>query len=425
MKRIFTIVLSMFAYFCCFNPVSAADLLVAENGAGGAYPTITDAINASASGDRIMIIPKSGGAPYAESLVIAKNLQFLCNNEGEKFVIQGNISITPAPGRTITFIGMKNLLGNVDGTSDNATSNCNVNFMNCEFTSGNLNFNYNYYNLNLISTIINGRVALKYGKVIGNQITTLDGYSITVNTDTHVTNDTIMIVANKIISTYPNNTHGGIYWNNNSSFFCMMNNLIKIAKAYSSWATWSYGINIYTAKNSNTGTNLIENNTITRQIGSTGYNYSVGIGVQNSPANSTITLMNNLIIANSTETLDYGLYFYSNTGIVSASYTFMNAYVSTQFSGLTDNGTNSINTNSTIDIDGKLTALSDAINAGNSDSIYYDIDLTRNDVGCYGGSFTLDNFFPITGAARVYFVAAPRRVLIGNTLNVKAEAFDR
>ncbi|HBF87692.1 MAG TPA: hypothetical protein DDX39_03535 [Bacteroidales bacterium] len=425
MKKSFTLFLSFVAYFGFITGVNATDLAVAENGTGGAYATITEAINAAADGDRIIVSPKSGGAPYSENLTIDKSLQFLCNNEGEMFVMQGSITITPASGRTVTFIGMKNLLGNIDGSSNNAGSRCVVNIMNCEFTSGNLNFSYDYYDLNLVSTVINGKVAMKYGKVIGNQISAVDGYCVTIASDANITNDTIMIIANKLISNYPNYTHGGIYWGSSSHYFSMMNNYVKIANAYSSWATYSYGINVVTAKNSNTGVNVIENNTLSRHIGSGGTNYSGGIQVSSTPVNSTVTLMNNLIIANSTETLQWGLVFASNSGIVSASYTYMNSYVSSPFNGLTDNGTNSIASNATIDIDGNLALASDAINAGNADSIYYDIDLTRNDIGCYGGSYTLDNYFPITGAARVYLLMAPRRITVGNTMNIKAEAFDR
>jgi hypothetical protein len=53
------------------------------------------------------------------------------------------------------------------------------------------------------------------------------------------------------------------------------------------------------------------------------------------------------------------------------------------------------------------------------------LDLTVNDVGAYGGSYSLSNFYPVTGSARVYFVKAPRTVLQSGTLNVRANSFDR
>jgi hypothetical protein len=94
--------------------------------------------------------------------------------------------------------------------------------------------------------------------------------------------------------------------------------------------------------------------------------------------------------------------------------------------GIVNNGTNNLSSNTTINItSGQINTGSDAINGGSPDLVNYDLDLTVNDVGAYGGSFSLSNFHPITGAARVYFVKAPKAVLQSGTLNIKAEAFDR
>lgn len=85
--------------------------------------------------------------------------------------------------------------------------------------------------------------------------------------------------------------------------------------------------------------------------------------------------------------------------------------------------------NQTIEIDeedGSFTNAPNAIDGGNPAPLFFDLDLTQNDAGCYGGSFTQDNFFPLhTGAARVYNVVYPFNVRVGNTMNVKAFSFDR
>jgi hypothetical protein len=85
--------------------------------------------------------------------------------------------------------------------------------------------------------------------------------------------------------------------------------------------------------------------------------------------------------------------------------------------------------NQTIEInteDGSFTNAPNAINGGNPAPLFFDLDLSPNDAGCYGGSFTQDNFFPLhTGAARVYNVVYPFNVRVGNTMNVKAFSFDR
>lgn len=48
------------------------------------------------------------------------------------------------------------------------------------------------------------------------------------------------------------------------------------------------------------------------------------------------------------------------------------------------------------------------------------------DAGAYGGSYTLNNFFPLhTGAARVYMTGHPFNIRSGTTLRVRANAWDR
>jgi len=397
----------------------AADLLVAENGAGGAYATITDAITAAKDGDRIFVTPKSGGSPYGENIAIIKSLQFLSNKEGEKFVVNGSITITPSVGMTVTFLGMKDLSGDITTTGASpAGARTEVKVVNCELTSGSVKFDYDNFNVQVVSSVINGYVNLRYGKVIGNSITspTSKGYSIGVTTDAASTNDTIMIIGNKISQTYEYYyAYDLIRWNSSSQYFSIQNNFLSIGGA-SYYAV--YGIEIYTTKQSSTGRNQITNNTIYSLKGNT------AIHLFSVLSNSFVDLTNNLILGTATTKITSGITIGTNAGVISNSYAFF-GNVTTPLTGITDDGTNNLNSNATIDNDGKLAALSDAIDGGNPDSTYYDINLTRNDVGAYGGSFTLDNFFPITGSARVYFIQAPRRVIIGNTINVKAEAFDR
>jgi hypothetical protein len=93
--------------------------------------------------------------------------------------------------------------------------------------------------------------------------------------------------------------------------------------------------------------------------------------------------------------------------------------------GVVNDGTNNLSSNTTLAVTGKPNAGSDAINGGYPDKGFYDINLTVNDAGAYGGLFTLDNYFPITGSARVYMISAPRKVTVGTAINVTADGFDR
>ena len=74
---------------------------------------------------------------------------------------------------------------------------------------------------------------------------------------------------------------------------------------------------------------------------------------------------------------------------------------------------------------GQPTGGSPLINAGDPDPRYLDLDLTTNDVGCYGGSNSRANFTTGMGGAVVGFMQAPRVVAQGEAVNINATGFDR
>ena len=63
------------------------------------------------------------------------------------------------------------------------------------------------------------------------------------------------------------------------------------------------------------------------------------------------------------------------------------------------------------------------INQGNNSIEYYDIDMTRNDMGTYGGPNSWDNFHnSANGKARIFNLDVPSEVWMGQTPNLKADA---
>lgn len=401
----------------------ATDLCVAENGTGGCYSTITDAINAASNGDRIIINPKAGNAPYAENLTITKTLQFLCNVEGGQYTVSGNITITPAVNRVIVIIGMNNLLGNVTTTGASPVGvRCKVSLMNCNFGNGYIDFDYDNFDITIASCVFSDSyIQIRYGRIIGNDITSITNStwqaayhcSVYVGTDATATNDSIVIVGNKVNNnlstawTYP----CAIYVTTTNQFDYIENNLVILQGG-----SYPAGIFVSSAKNSTVGRNSIINNTITAPTSNVNYG---AIQVYNNPINAYFDVLNNLILAQSGS----GVGVSAANGPINVSYNFMNNPL--VFIGVTDDGTNNLSSNTTLDVNNRPNSGSDAINGGSPDEAYYDINLTRNDAGAFGGSFTLDNFYPVTGAARVYYVRAPRKVTLGSTLNVKGDAFDR
>lgn len=395
--------------------LSATDLCVEENGNFGCYSTITAAMSAATNGDRIIITPRAGNTAYVENLSITKTLQFLCAVDTQKYFIQGSVTVTPANGRVITFVGMK-LLGNFTTTTNNTAGvRCTVSILSSEIT-GNVNFDYDYFNVNFSANILNGSVAIKYGKILGNLITCTDGYyvaggyrAVYVGTDPAVTNDTIYVVGNRVNSTSTTLWVSGITMNTTNQYGYVANNFINLAGTYTSYG---YGIFYNQYKSSAVSRNYVLNNTVT-SIGS----IYTAINFAGAPANAYTEVYNNLIIAAG------GIGIYGATGTIGASYNYMNNPVT--FSASFDNGTNNFSSNTTLDASGRPIPASDAINGASPDFSYYDLDLSVGDAGCFGGSFTLDNFFPINGSARVYMVYVPRRVNVSGTINIKADGVDR
>jgi hypothetical protein len=414
MKAKFLLILPL-ALFSSFL-AKATDICVNENGNGGCYTTISAAISAATNGDRIIINPKAGGAPYVENLVVNKTLQFLCAADTEKYYVQGSISITPALGRSITFIGLKQVGNFGASTASPAGARCVVNIMSSEIT-GDVNFDFDNYNFTMAATVLNGGLGFRYGRVIGNLISATMGFygnyysAVYQGNDATATNDTNLVIGNRI--TYnPNAPYysAGIEFNSSSQFFYAANNLITING--NSYAGNTCGIRIDQMKNSALSRDNILNNTITSAFG-----VFSGIYFNTAPANAYADVYNNLIL---TGTPSYGCVANAN-GTIGVSYTVSNQ----SFYNSIVNPTNIVNSGTTLDPTGRPNPGSDAINGGSPDYSYYDVNLTVNDAGAFGGSLTLDNFFPINSSARVYMVTAPRRVNVSGTINIKADALDR
>jgi hypothetical protein len=407
----------------------AADLCVNESGSGGCFSTITAAIAAANDGDRILIQPKAGNAPYVEVLNINKSIQLLSNQEGVMWGLSGTITITPAAGRTISILHMKSNTGNITASGNSPSGQrCKVNIMNCELLDGYINFLYDNFDVNVVSTIIsNGYVVLKYGNLIGNQISA-NNYSnmflfsgsiyclVYFATDPIASNDSLYIVGNVIKNgSTINSNYTNILLNSNAQFFYVSNNYLTKESTSGN----DSGIRFQIHKTSTLGTNCVYNNTMYDP--GTGYYYPVYI-ISNT--SGLFDIMNNLSF---TPNKINGYNVYSSlSGIPTIAFSYNFGAPHGTLTNIVNNGTNNLSSNTTINItSGQINTGSDGINGGFPALTHYDLDLTVNDVGAYGGSFSLTNFHPITGAARVYFVKAPRAVLQSGTLNIKAEAFDR
>ena len=418
MKKLF---FSFFALLMSMYCISA-DLVVRENGLGGAYENITDAINAAISGDRIIIKPKAGGAPYVEALYINKSLQFLCEDEGEKFNVQGNISITPSTPVNIVIIGMQQI-GSISATTNApATSRSVIKIMYCEIT-GSLNFAYNNYDLTIVNnSITNGTVNFRSGKMIGNIVYYVSGSAHSVYVDPETSSlapalsDTVMIIGNTITGT-GSTTYHALNLSSTNYYYFVSNNFIKY---------YCRGIYVSAWKSATLGSNEFTNNTLYNYANPSTSNYAMYVA--SIPASVKLRVFSNAFYGSLSSYSDYGIYGSSmSAGLVNVGYNHFNSgYDASYFIyNVSDDGTNVTNSSFSVDANTGL-ATGSVINAGHPDEIYYDIDLTRNDVGCYGGSFTFSNF-SLAGeiSGRVYYIDMPRRVISGNAIRIKAESYDK
>ena len=394
----------------------AIDRIVADGGAGGAYATITEAIDAASTNDRIIIYPKAGGVPYGENLTITnKSLQLLSALEGQRWTLNGNINFNPTiVGQTLTIIEASILNGNIT-TSGNAPAGnrAKVRILESKLQNGSILFDYNNYDMNISrDSLMNGRIVMRYGKITGNYINynNTTGSVIAVNTDNSASNDSLYIVGNKIAYAgfYYYEYTAGISWNSTSQFAYISNNYISSS---ASGYYGSFGVYIGNNATSATGKNAILNNTLICGGGQ----HAVYIQAHN----SYNAVYNNAI--NSTS----GIYSNTLSTFDLVSYNHLTqSVISSALTNILQDGTNVLGATFTYSSNGQVLTGS-PINGGYPDAAYYDLDLSVNDAGCYGGSYSRANFVGNSAGAVASFMTAPRRVLAGQSITIQGEGYDK
>lgn len=421
----------------------ATDLFVKEFGGGGAYSNISDAIAAASSGDRILIVPKSGSAPYIENLTINKQLQFLSATNGSMFTVQGNITIgANLPTNShIVFDGMQISIGNITIAGTSSTNPISVTIVNCSLNSGVVTLTKNI-NATIANSSISVPVGLttspavqfSKGKFLGNVVSAeVVGISVI---DDIASLDSTFIVGNRIslVNSTGNTGQKGIYWNNNTQFFYISNNFVNSTLvSYLGTITVYALIDIYKAKDGNNASesNNILNNTL-RYAASPSSNSNISfIGISSSSSLSSYTNIFNNLIQFPYGTSSARCNALRVSGSPQVSYNILNC--ATQFNSTYNNVPAPIGPgNATIPGIVSLTSngcpVSTLVNAGHPDPVFSDLDLTRNDIGPCGGSYNITTNFHTNGpagSARVHWLQAPRRVLQGATLDIQAEGHDR
>lgn len=388
---------------CMFHFSFALDRVVQENGPAGTFSTISTAIAASADGDRIIVHPKIGDNPYVEDLVINKSLEIVSATDGVRYKLQGNIEITALNNRLVTIIGAQLVLGNIAGNTTGWRTN--VNIMGCKLDGGNIDFNNQFY-VTVVSNILeNGSINLSHGRIIGNQLNN-ERSLINIRNSNSITNDTMNIIGNIIPR----------IWSQSSSdiFLNIQNNFIRRVLINNTEDAHSIR---YSFSSSSIKLNIINNTILTPRS-------NVFIGrARYLSLSARAAIKNNIIDA--TALMGDNAPDVFMTGINSSSFNFVSQVNLVDYPALSDTDTEF--SGAIVDqTTGRLLLPTAASNGADPSFEYYDLDLTRGDAGCYGGSYSLDNFFPITGSSRVFWIDAPFGAVSGSgQIQVKAEGFDR
>lgn len=366
------------------------DRMVAPGGSGNIYPTIISAIEAANSGDRIIIAP----GVYPGTITITKSLSLLSNSPGQRYTINGSIALLHSAAQVTLTISSMRLNGGIYENMTNVTGS-----------------------IRIIDSVITGDVSITGEAGITCQLhrdSLLSYVNLThgVVTGCHLTCD---------------NLPSGYGAYNMSAFLGVPASARLIGNVIGKGATATTGSMVNVTPN---GRFEVRNNVF---VTNTATHVGPLVLCQNSSlmTNDPCVFENNSMIhagtgnpvflrVNTTSnalnlSVRNNLFVGSSQPVSTASPSVEVAY--------------NITTMSTAQVDqntGAPAPGSPAINGGDPDALYTDLDLTRNDAGCYGGSFSRDNFDdPLTSSAAVLFLDAPRRTQAAYSMQLKAEGFDR
>lgn len=366
---------------------SATDLLVAIGGGGGVHPSISSALAAAVDGDRILVAP----GVYNESLIITKSLEIQSNSSSLRYWVNGNMFFSPASpnARTTTVISMV-LSGNVTDNGISAPAGSTLRMIDCRVNSV-FSIGANIRYVLFSDSVMSGTTLCKADVVdcyLLSNSTTSPALSFSATTTASPFNH---VVGNEIVS-----QPGAIAPLVQASALLpirMENNIIRLEL--------NDALNVLpTALLTATSPGTLLNNSIIR-VGTTAWKL---VDCQEDDPNYHLDVRNNFSSSVNAPTIA------TNGAPVTQGY---NVFVANLTQVVIATGA---------PVPGSL-----AINAGDPDAAYTDLDLSRNDAGCYGGSFTRDNFDdPMPTTALVLFVNVPRRTTTGAfSIPITIDGFDR
>ncbi|MES2557630.1 MAG: hypothetical protein V4604_15850 [Bacteroidota bacterium] len=402
--------------FLFSNLVFATDRVVQQGGPVGTYASISAAITAAVDGDVVIINNRTDGLPWIEALSINKSLTFVSAVDNVQWWMEGTVNVIMAEGRAVTIIGCRNTAasGTFTKTGTTPVNRTVVNILYSDITS---DINMGSAGINFYLGSSKARdVSCSFGKLYGNDIR-----SLVFNADAVATEDINQIIGNRIGAVNAANSFAFSYLSTTQYLFCS-NNYVRTA---------NQSAMIVSALKSGAITNRIVNCALVcASTASQGNNFA---GLFLSQPSGTLTVENCAL----------GAAFVNSSFGSSGLYASLQAQALTTFTyniyfnqfpwGYNASGSlnnlNSAHTSYTnFNTDGTFLSGTGHIDAGNPTNACLDLDLSRNDVGMMGGSYSLANFLPYMSnveSSRVNFMNTPRVVNQGGTVSVQVIGYDK
>ncbi len=345
----------------------------------GTYPTISSAIAASSDGDRILVEP----ANYTEDVLLGKSLSLLCNQEGGRFTLNGSLILIAPGAKAILLTGIRVL----QGISITGTTTERSHFRMVDSYAEYCSLSDPYLFVELYRDTIVSSAFCSTGRIVGNMLPGRadHGGEIGISGASQLP-DEAWVVGNSVSYAF-NGTGVNIA---SDVVFHVENNFIRKFPG-------AIAMQIYRSMTPAAAISTIINNT-----------FYMPSGAPTTAINNPNFSRFNLLVKNNA--------MIGYNAIISTDSEWMQLVQSHNLFA----APSWINTST-----GEPIAGSPNINAGDPDPRYLDLDLTRNDVGCYGGSNSRANFTTPMGSAVVGFMQAPRVVSQGDAVNINAVGFDR
>lgn len=373
------------------------------------FTTITSAITAAVNGDRIIVASNT----YNEAaLTIGKSLQIMPQTPGTTINFNANITIAGFPGMKLEITGFNLGIYSFNSsviTSGSYSNRAKISIINCSST--NLEINKDFYESNIIKNTISNEITIKYGNVAINNCGSIKLMDEALSNQSNLEKN--LIVANVVSSIMVYNDDFKVVVANNS----LTSLLLK---------RWNPNPNLK---------NYVINNTFSN-------NSSLLVSYINVPYYNIVVSSNEFL---GTNVSSFGAQCNTNCNIgcytsenLSNQCGFGGQYPS-QFPNPTISGFfewtyNGIDLDCTIPTAGnplvltKIIGSATAVNGGNPNHNFYDIDLTINDRGINGGPYSQLNYNaanPNNSKSFIFDLDMPSDLFPGQNVEIKAKGYHK